>query len=112
MSETTLFISPRGSVAHRCLFLPKGASAIILGVPGGSGEHFGEHFDSDAFLKYQSYVNILNYQVDIKDVVGFHTTPKEALADADVLLTREKLLQFARMAVTFMRRTPQGNANR
>jgi hypothetical protein len=72
LASTTIFVTTEGSSGFRYVFLPAGASAIVLGhpdnttagaVPLGTIEEFHE---IDKYFPI-SYVNFIKYWVDVKD---------------------------------------------
>ena len=96
LSETTILISPFGSVGFRALFLRKGAQAIILGLP--SSDKRLTNLESDAWLRYQAYVGILNYPLDNDEVVTTSKDPK-TLEESDIVLTRTKICNLIKHAM-------------
>ena len=94
LASTSVFISPFGSVSFRCLFLPKGSYAIILGLPGNRVD---ANWESDAWLRYQSYVGILNYAVDTNELAT-NSSKESVQEESDVFMDRSKIIHLVRQA--------------
>lgn len=96
LSETTILISPFGSVGFRALFLRKGAQAIILGLPSNNKRL--TNWESDAWLRYQAYVGILSYPLDDEEIIATSKDPK-LLEESNVVLTRSKICNLIQQAM-------------
>jgi len=97
LSKTTIFITPRGSVSFRMLFLPKGAYAIVVSKP--TSDLSESNWESDCWFRYQTYFGILNYQLS-KSEIATKTEDPKILEDSDIYLTRTKIISLIRQAIT------------
>ena len=96
LSRTSIFISPPGSSSFRMLFLPKGARAIILSWPHTDAKN--THWEIDAWFRYQTYFEILNYRVEREELASNSTDPT-VLIDSDYILNRSKLKKLIEQAL-------------
>jgi hypothetical protein len=96
LSRTSIFISPPGSSSFRMLFLPKGACAIVLGWPTTDIKH--AHWETDAWFRYQTYFEILNYRVEREEISSNSTDPT-VLIDSDYILNRSKIRELIEQAL-------------
>jgi len=97
LSETTILISPFGSVSFRALFLRRGSHVIILGLP--VKDISLSNWESDAWLRYQAYLEILNYPIEDSEIVNPANDPK-ILEDSDIKISRWKICNLVKMALS------------
>ena len=97
LAETTILISPFGSVSFRSLLLPKGAYAIILGL-GGVSDVRDANWESDAWLRYQSYVGIVNYPVEVSELDTRSRNPS-IMMESNVIVDKTKVVGLVRQAL-------------
>jgi hypothetical protein len=84
MASSTVFVTTEGSSSFRYLFLPTGASAIVVAHPdnitAGATTLAAEYpfHEMDKFFSV-SYIHFLKYRVDIRDTDEYEVFVKEGL---------------------------------